>query len=272
MVPLLLAVALAAALPRILSATQFLHYYPYPLILPELVVALAASIWCFATDERALLHEAHELGIVARAAIQALVTQLAILALWFHFCLPIFGLVEVTKACLAALPSVLLLFMPAWVETRTRAVGGGWRGDVRAWLLLFVTAVVANAGMWAMAPYARSMLETPSLERALKASVENASHLLEVSSLLQLASFGMIFLGAGLARIHQARPRVVLLAALLAGLFVLLVRSLIEPKPVHDQIHFLIPDAIALSLGPAFADKLVRKIEKRLPGGHADTH
>jgi len=75
----------------------------------------------------------------------------------------------------------------------------------------------------------------------------------------------LVFVPPALARLHGTRPRGVVLAALGGAVLV----AVLEHRAGTPWAAVLtplspLPRAIALSLGPAFADRLVRRIERPL--------
>lgn len=249
--------------------------------LVESVLALALSVWCFAREERPLLHEAHELGVAPRAAVQGVVAALVLAAIewgrWIAARCPSAPIPEIGASVGAA-----ALLLPAWVETRARAQGGGWRRDVRAALQVLVAAAAALLAGRYMEQHANNILSNGTFGSALEAieTAVRADARHPAFTVAMILLVALPFVSASLARIHEARPRVVVAAAVATAFAVSALAT-----PVSEIVGgpllrvefelallFAVPHAIAISLGPAFADKLVRKLEKRLPGRHADAH
>jgi hypothetical protein len=253
------------------------------LALPEIVVALAVSVWAFATDERPLLHEAHELGVGPRALIQGAVVAVVYAAV--QLVREARDLAPPERLLVAAavnLALAVVFVLPAWLETRARRWPGTPQRDLGTALALYVAGALVTFASVIVAGHAHAMLEHHSLRGALAVDESRVRALLsEPAARALVVSYGVVFIGPALARVHHARPRYALLAAFVAALASVMVQRLFVAVWPTDFLGFgtllegiadRAPLAIALGLGPAFADKLVRKIEKRLPGRHADRH
>jgi hypothetical protein len=236
---------------------------------PEALVALAVSIWGFASDERPLLHEAHELGVGPRALIQG-VTVAVTLALidttWYavHGYFDRQSLVHVV----AQLGGGLLAIAPAFVETRARARR---RNDAVLAISILVAGTLTVVAGRLSGTYALTLFETGRISTALDDMSYVVADARSPGSLMRDALAGLVFVGPALARSREARPRIVLLAGL-AGVAIAWAAATFQLGDRGFPIHFHVRWAIALALGAAYADRLVRKIERRLPGRHADAH
>ena len=145
---------------------------------------------------------------------------------------------------------------------------------------MLVAGFLANELYDLTLSYTVGLYNTNSLRGALEGISQTLSFRLHYSDPhTLLLSEAVVFVGPALARFHQARPRIALGAGIVAVVSASVILSLREvarrgevPVPfgsiVIESAGSLLPYAYALSLGPAFGDKLVRKIERRLPRSH----
>jgi hypothetical protein len=259
--PILGALVVAVALDRLLVERETLR-----IALPEIVVALAVSVWAFATEERPLLHEAHELGVGPRALVQAVAVVL------------VMGVVAAHRECceghsgvlaLGSLEAALLLLLPAYAETRLRVEASSLQRDILAALLVILAGAVALELGGIAAKYTEIQLRSGT-----KDALDFLRHHLDRADVLELLRRDLLpaigFAPPALARLHEARPRHVLLAGLAGSAL-----AAEAQNPMHEYPGFFevlvwnLPYGIALSLGPAFGDKLTRKLEKFFPKSHS---
>ncbi len=243
------------------------------LALVEIAVAFAIAFLAFGKDERPAPPEEHVLGAAPRAAIQALHVALvfgaacAVLwpATWGNSAL------RYTALCVEyALPFVL----PIYVEAR----GLGWppsaRRDAVSVGLVFTAGVLALPLAQFVCDYSEVLLRGGShvagLGSVLARLQADRDH---PDSLGYEALGGLVFVLPALARLRRARPKAVLLAGLAGavptGLVCFAVAyeitgGLGEPLTLLPvEIRIAAVRALALSLGGAFSDKLLRRLEAR---------
>lgn len=243
--------------------------------LPELVVAAALSVWAFGTDERPLVHEAHELGVGPRAVIQGAVCGvfLAVFALERSLRGPESPSAAGERTFVHLLGGVVLI-LPAWIETRARAQAARPHRDLAALLLVFIVGASALPLLQLEWDYVDAVVSRRSLPAGLEA-LRGMLVRMERDPRWTLSEtlIALVFIGPALARLHEARPREVLVAGLASAAVASVARHatnglMLGWSGVVDLVYL----GIALALGAAFADKLTRKLERRLPKSHSHEH
>jgi hypothetical protein len=252
-------------------------YAPAYGVFAELLVAACVSVWAFGSDERPLVHEAHELGIGPRAVVQAAACAVVALVLSFERELAVYYVGYAALQAVIATVALFPLVIPAWVETRERANARRLKRDAWAALLMLVAGFAALELMNLAYSYTSGLSSSHSIPGALDLTREDLVwklHNLRLqASYLALA---LVFVGSSLARLHEARPRTVFAAAIASGVVANVGNHLVMGLPTDIRVNELLDPssdyiffAFALSLGPAFGDKLTRKIERRMPKSHS---
>src|SRR5579883_666295 len=262
-----IALALGACVLTVFLGGTWFH------AVPLVSAALAYSVREFGRDERPLVHEAHELGVVWRALVQGVVCgglyALLELTAWLR------ADASITKTPLLSIALELELgaffFLPAYAETRTRVRSPGLGRDARGAVLVFAAALLIEALTWIARDLTYSAASFPGIDVA-KTLHDFAEHFSKPAELQALAASAIVFVPPALARLHEARPREVLIAALAGAALASAAKgNTATARGFVDGLMMQVPIAIALALGAAFGDRFVRKIERSLPG-HAKTH
>jgi hypothetical protein len=172
-------------------------------------------------------------------------------------------------SALGAMEAALFLMLPAYAETRLRAEASSLQRDILAALLVIMAGTVAlelGATAWVYSEVQFRSGTTDALD-FLRRRLDRA----EILPLLRrdlLPAIG--FAPPALARLHEARPRHVLLAGLAGSALAAEAQNPMNEYPGFFEVFtYNLPFAIALSLGPAFGDQLTRKLEKFFPKSHS---
>ena len=249
-------------------------------VLAELLVAACVSVWAFAPEERPLVHEAHELGVGPRAFLQGVVCTAVYLGISPERA--IHGMPGWPDCKRVAIETIAfsVVVIPAWVETRERANARRLSRDLWGSILMLVAGFVALELYNLAFTYTTGLDYTHSIQGALSLTGESLGAKLHRLDLHRdYCWLALLFVGPSLARFHEARPRTVLVVAVVGAALAVSSSHALPyeddkgrgrfPGELFDEVPAYLPFAYALSLGPAFADKLVRKIERRLPKSHS---
>jgi hypothetical protein len=234
-------------------------------VLPLVVAASLLSMGAFTADERPRLDETHALSIGLRATIQGTVSALVYASIGFVLLLEIdsFSWTEVAFYSASGIQVGLPFILPSIVEARARAHAPSVRRDGAAAIAVFITGMAAVVlGTFAFS-YSLGVLHGGHTD-ALRHMSEVFVLVLSPRGLGRTVAAAFIFVPPTLTRLHEARPRWVLASALGAAVLSSLYECATPPDSDGvDMLEWRLAMAIALSLGPALADRLVRRIEPR---------
>ena len=232
---------------------------------PLAVAALVVSIGAFGPDERPLPPGTHELGVAPRAVVQGVACALVYALVWgVVWCATWqWTLNEALVDVGAELESGLFIVLPAFVETKERTRSRSLRRDALAACFIYAAAFVALVLGGAAMNYSFGAVHT-STSRGLEALRSYMEFVPDAHFIGPTLVKAMVFVPPALARLRGTRPRGVVLAALGGAVLV----AVLEHRASTPWAAVLtplspLPRAIALSLGPALADRLVRRIEPR---------
>jgi hypothetical protein len=242
--------------------------------LVEIAVAFAITFLAFGKDERPAPPEEHVLGAAPRAVIQGGVTGLLFVIVMSMNWVLVRGTEDAWNGALC-LQEGLLFVLPALVETRARQQPTSVKRDLAAAVLVFLAgALTINLGDLGRT-YGEMLVLDGSESSGLAAvhgELFNSWH--SPGRALAWSLLALVFVAPAIARLRDARPRIALVVSLagasLAGAVVEIALDAIEfgrVSSLHSIEHALyvrFPYALALSLGGAFSDKLLRRLESRL--------
>jgi hypothetical protein len=244
------------------------------LALVEIAVAFAIVFLAFGKDERPAPNEEHVLGAAPRAAIQAVVVALVYGAASAPQRVADGGLVSLPYALLDAEYGLLFL-LPISVEAPALGRPPNARRDAVSAALVFAAGAVAFVLAPFMWIYSRELFRLGSHPAALSSLREWLPvYRDQPGYVADQALGGLVFVAPALARIRRARPRAVLVASLGGAVLTGLLRfavfdagagAAVKLVPaILSEVRYLTGAALAVSLGGAFADKLVPRLEARL--------